>query len=224
MFFEFFLKIFKRKQAIRFDTQKSIEKSNYHSIVPVEIKETLKNNSLELETEAVITAEVKNESHSAGVLDNIEQIELQKIIPKMEREITDEQENLLQKYSMKTISFSSIPDKFKDKSFCLRAVQINGHALMFVPQNIIDEEICVAAVKNNRNAIKHVPMNLAHSVKGFSEEPFPMLFKNDDSDTSIQELMEEFIPGKEKDYGRNDYHSHDGGSLYDQYEHIQDNL
>ena len=163
MFCEFFSKIFKRKQVSKFDTQKSIEKFDYHPIVPVDTKETLKRNSIELETEADIIAEVKNESHSAGVLDNMEQIESQKFIPKMEKEITltDEQENLLQKYSMKTISFSSIPDKFKDKSFCLRAVQINGHALMFVPQNIIDEEICVAAVNNNRNAIKHVPTKSA---------------------------------------------------------------
>lgn len=139
-------------------------------------------------------------------------------------EMTQEQVELLRKLKTKVISFANIPDKFKDRCFCLEAVKINGHALKFVPLNIIDIQICIAAVENNKNAINHVPSKFRSEISNNIQISSSVKYNKTEDELTVKDMMEEYIPGKNKCYGISDYHSHDSGSLYDQLENIKDNL
>ena len=128
----------------------------------------------------------------------------------------------------KVISFSNIPNKYKDEEFCLEAVKINGYILMYLPQNVINLNMCIEAVRNNSKSIRYVPEKFYSEVKkacriGLGDDNNGNTKQDDSERINIKELMEDVLPGVDKQYGLHDYHSHDNGSLYDQFEYIKDN-
>lgn len=140
--------------------------------------------------------------------------------------LCDEQKELLKKLKARVIAFSEISKKYKNKSFCIEAVKINGYMIMYMQDDILDLDICIEAVRNKDRAIKYVPDRFVRGVQDklsinieMNKEPEVDI----DDEPSIKELMEEHLPGKSVPKSSDDNLS-DGGSLYDQFEYIKDNL
>ena len=172
----------------------------------LEVSECVKSSADVMENDGATSATINNTTAIENAID---------------RNFSDVQLDYIKKYKSKTISVLSIPQEVFDKKFCESIIKINAHSIMYIPKEFITLELCQLAVEINRLAIKDIPEEFRKQIGNY-EELASGFYDFEKEEQSIEEMMEEYIPGIEKQYAPDSGIYEAGGSLYDQFEYYRE--